>query len=72
MHVGKLTRIGESLGVVIPAAALRELGWLKGDYIAVQVSDGEVKLHNVKAIQTRFSLVDGRGASRGEPVNGTR
>lgn len=68
MHAGKLQAIGESLGVIIPAAAIRELGWQKGDYIAVEVNGDEVTLHNVKALNVRFSSPDGRGRNGREPV----
>lgn len=66
MHVGKLQRIGESHGVILPAPFIRQAGWHKGDYIAVDFNGKEFKLYRVKELNVAFRSTDGRERFRGD------
>jgi antitoxin component of MazEF toxin-antitoxin module len=54
MHAGKLQTIGNSLGIILPRGQLREAGWSKGDYIAVEFNGKEFFLHRVRDVQIKF------------------
>lgn len=47
MHVGRLTRLGTSLAVVVPVPTLRELGWFHSDLIEHRIENGYLMLRNV-------------------------
>lgn len=41
MLIGKVVMIGNTMGVVVPAAYRRVLNWRRGDHVAVQVMTDE-------------------------------
>lgn len=47
MKITRLTRVGNSLGVVVPTDTLREIGWWQGDTIKQSVVDGKLVLQNL-------------------------
>ena len=47
MHVGRLTRLGNSLAVVVTTRSLNQLGWFQIDLIEQTVENGSVVLRNV-------------------------
>lgn len=50
MKVGTVIQIGNSVGVIIPRSALRELGWWPGDKLVQEVKENEFTLRNVALI----------------------
>lgn len=53
VKVGKLTTVGDSMGVIVPRQYREQLGWFKGDQIAQQVLGDTIVLHNVTQRLTR-------------------
>lgn len=49
MKVGKITRVGSSMAIVIPRSHLRRLGWLRGDFIMQEVNGDQLVLRNMRA-----------------------
>jgi antitoxin component of MazEF toxin-antitoxin module len=71
MHVGKLTRLGNSMAVVVTGPSLRHLGWFQGDQIEQRVENGRLVLKNitqqpVKAKRKRGEFDDASAHSRVE------
>jgi bifunctional DNA-binding transcriptional regulator/antitoxin component of YhaV-PrlF toxin-antitoxin module len=55
MHIAKVLGVGSNLGVAIPKSIERDLGWLKGDHVAIFVRDGDVVIRNDTQRATRFT-----------------
>ncbi len=53
MALTRLTRLGNSLGVVVPAATLREMGWWQGDVVKQSIEDGRLVLQNLTQAKVR-------------------
>jgi hypothetical protein len=51
VNASRLVRIGNSLGIIIPRRALRQLSWWQADAIEIQVQDGMLVLRNLQARQ---------------------
>lgn len=71
MNIGKLCTIGDSEGVVIHRAHLKQLGWFKGDQLAQEVQGSELVIRNltehvVRPIRARKGFGNGKlaGARR--------
>jgi bifunctional DNA-binding transcriptional regulator/antitoxin component of YhaV-PrlF toxin-antitoxin module len=47
VKVGKLTTVGDSVGVVVPRQYREQLGWFKGDQIMQAVVGNTIVLSNV-------------------------
>lgn len=47
MAVTRITRLGNSLGVVVPRQTLREMGWWQGDVVKQSIVDGNLVLQNI-------------------------
>jgi antitoxin component of MazEF toxin-antitoxin module len=53
MKVGKVLKIGDSLGIVIPRPILRKLSWWQHDYIVQEVHGDTLVLRNVTQLSVR-------------------
>ncbi len=42
----KILQVGTNIGIALPQSLVRELGWLRGDYVAVFTKGGDVVLRN--------------------------
>ena len=47
MTVGRLVRIGNSLGLIIPKKHLGAMSWWQGDVLRQEVRDGKLIIHNL-------------------------
>lgn len=59
MKRGKLTVIGNSVGVVIARPTLHRLGWMPGDLILQDVQEDRITLHNVNRTRMLFTRTRG-------------
>jgi antitoxin component of MazEF toxin-antitoxin module len=53
VKVGTIIKIGNSLGVIIPRATLRKLGWWQGDKVVQSADNGEFKLQNLAQLTVK-------------------
>ncbi len=55
MKIAKLLKVGTSLAAVVPAAYRRELGWLQGDYVQLEIKGKTLVLKGLRenAVKTR-------------------
>lgn len=65
MKVGKLLKVGDSMGICVPKAYLRQLCWLIGDYLVLEIRGDELVIRNsqqrkVTLINERREYGDGR------------
>lgn len=65
MKVGRLTKVGNSWAVVIPAVTRRELRWFPGDEVLIEIQDSALLLrnttqHDVQPITVRQDYGNGR------------
>ena len=64
MQTVTLMQVGKSFAATIPAPIRRELGWLKGDTLAIAIHKNNVVLRSIenRAIRTRRTTSN-RGAN---------
>lgn len=65
MKLGRLTKVGNSWAVVIPAVVRRELRWFPGDEVQLLNQDGALLLrnttqHDVQPINVKQEYGNGR------------
>jgi antitoxin component of MazEF toxin-antitoxin module len=68
MAIGKLCRIGDSKGVVIPREHLNQLGWFQGDHLEQLVIGDGLLIRNLTPRSVRPSVTPkdwGDGKLRG-------
>lgn len=53
MKVGKVLKIGDSLGIVIPRPILRKLSWWQADHLVMEVQDDTLVLRNLTQLKAR-------------------
>ena len=53
MAVTRITRLGNSLGIVVPVQTLRELEWWQGDIVKQSIEDGKLVLQNLTQAKVR-------------------
>lgn len=47
----RIRKIGNSLGIILPARLLKEIGVENGDTVYITVEDGELKIRNIEQKQ---------------------
>lgn len=65
MAAGKLIKIGDSYGVIVPSLIRREANWWPGDTLLIEPTEDGILLrnttqHDVKPTLTRKQYGDGR------------
>lgn len=68
MEMRKILQIGTNIGIALPQSLVRELGWLRGDYVGIFTKGGDVVLRNDTKRATRFTHVR---AGRADQLAGT-